>query len=422
MGQAPPLQPSLTVAAVARRLGVAPPTLRTWDRRYGLGPSAHTAGAHRRYSPGDVARLLVMRRLTLEGVSPADAARIALSTPVDTGEDPGSSITSITPVTSIPDHRSMEGVQDPDGLDVPFDDAAEDVADTGPLDTGAGSTGAHVPDARDAAEDMPEPLGYPDVFDLGEPRGDGRSWSGGGAVGRAAVPPAPWAEGSPLLGGLEGFDQSSTGGGRVVAMPEGSRQARGLARAAMSLDTTETARLLQEAVSRDGVVPTWRSMIEPVLRALGERTAAVDEGIDVEHGFSEVVLGVLHGVTFGGRRAPRNVAPVLLACTEGDYHTMPLHALAAALAERGVGCRMLGPSLPARALAAAVRRSGPSAVVLFARMPGADAGHVADLRRQRPAPQILLGGPGWRPETVPPSARRLAGLAEAVYEVLLVAH
>ena len=39
----------LTVAAVARRLGVAPATLRTWDRRYGLGPSSHEAGEHRRY-------------------------------------------------------------------------------------------------------------------------------------------------------------------------------------------------------------------------------------------------------------------------------------------------------------------------------------------------------------------------------------
>ena len=74
-----PQGPALTVAAVARRLGVAPATLRTWDRRYGLGPSEHAAGAHRRYSAQDVARLLVMRRLTLEGVAPSEAARTALS-------------------------------------------------------------------------------------------------------------------------------------------------------------------------------------------------------------------------------------------------------------------------------------------------------------------------------------------------------
>jgi transposase-like protein/methanogenic corrinoid protein MtbC1 len=77
-GEAPDA-PTLTVAAVARRLGVAPATLRTWARRYGLGPSAHTAGAHRRYSAEDLARLVVMRRLTHEGVSPGDAARMALS-------------------------------------------------------------------------------------------------------------------------------------------------------------------------------------------------------------------------------------------------------------------------------------------------------------------------------------------------------
>ncbi|WP_426592987.1 MerR family transcriptional regulator [Cellulomonas sp. McL0617] len=79
--------PALAVAAVARRLGVAPATLRTWDRRYGLGPSEHSAGAHRRYSAADVDRLLVMRRLTLDGVAPAESARIALATDLAT---PGS--------------------------------------------------------------------------------------------------------------------------------------------------------------------------------------------------------------------------------------------------------------------------------------------------------------------------------------------
>jgi DNA-binding transcriptional MerR regulator len=51
--------------------------LRTWDRRYGLGPSQHSAGAHRRYSPADVERLERMRRLVLSGVPPAEAARVS---------------------------------------------------------------------------------------------------------------------------------------------------------------------------------------------------------------------------------------------------------------------------------------------------------------------------------------------------------
>lgn len=78
----------LTVAAVARTLGVAASTLRTWDRRYGLGPSAHQAGSHRRYTPEDVARLQTMRRLTLRGVAPVDAARIAAES--GAGEPSGS--------------------------------------------------------------------------------------------------------------------------------------------------------------------------------------------------------------------------------------------------------------------------------------------------------------------------------------------
>ena len=67
----------LTVAAVARRIGVAPATLRTWDRRYGLGPSEHSEGEHRRYCPNDLAKLTMMRRLIVAGVTPADAAEQA---------------------------------------------------------------------------------------------------------------------------------------------------------------------------------------------------------------------------------------------------------------------------------------------------------------------------------------------------------
>ncbi|TQJ03104.1 MerR family transcriptional regulator [Amycolatopsis cihanbeyliensis] len=71
-------EPTLPVASVARRLGVAPSTLRTWDRRYGVGPSKHTGGRHRRYGAADVNRLELMQRALLSGASTAEAARYAL--------------------------------------------------------------------------------------------------------------------------------------------------------------------------------------------------------------------------------------------------------------------------------------------------------------------------------------------------------
>ena len=72
-------EPHLSVAAVARMLGIAPATLRTWDRRYGIGPSAHAPGRHRRYSPQDIVRLETMRHALVRGVGPAEAARYALA-------------------------------------------------------------------------------------------------------------------------------------------------------------------------------------------------------------------------------------------------------------------------------------------------------------------------------------------------------
>ncbi|GAA3290404.1 hypothetical protein GCM10020295_04780 [Streptomyces cinereospinus] len=76
----------LTTGEVARRLGVAPTTVRTWDRRYGLGPDLRSDGRHRRWTVVDVARLERMCALTATGLPPAEAARIALGEgPLDTG-------------------------------------------------------------------------------------------------------------------------------------------------------------------------------------------------------------------------------------------------------------------------------------------------------------------------------------------------
>jgi DNA-binding transcriptional MerR regulator len=73
---------------VARRLGVAPSTLRTWDRRYGLGPSRHTDGRHRRYGTSDIGRLELMQRALLRGASTAEAARYALEQMPKTSVEP----------------------------------------------------------------------------------------------------------------------------------------------------------------------------------------------------------------------------------------------------------------------------------------------------------------------------------------------
>lgn len=81
---------ALSAGAVARRLGVAVTTLRSWHQRYGLGPSKHAPGQHRRYTAEDLSRLEIMRRLIDGGVAPADAARWARRAPGLEGFQPSS--------------------------------------------------------------------------------------------------------------------------------------------------------------------------------------------------------------------------------------------------------------------------------------------------------------------------------------------
>jgi DNA-binding transcriptional MerR regulator len=68
-----------SVGGVADRLDLAPSTLRTWDRRYGIGPSQRTGGGHRRYDEVDIQRVRLMAQLTGRGVPAGTAARIATS-------------------------------------------------------------------------------------------------------------------------------------------------------------------------------------------------------------------------------------------------------------------------------------------------------------------------------------------------------
>ncbi|MFI5530166.1 MerR family transcriptional regulator [Kitasatospora sp. NPDC051853] len=69
----------LPTGAVARQLGVSPTTVRSWERRYGLGPAERAPGHHRRWSPADIETLAAMCALTARGVPPAEAARAVLA-------------------------------------------------------------------------------------------------------------------------------------------------------------------------------------------------------------------------------------------------------------------------------------------------------------------------------------------------------
>ncbi len=310
---------SLGVAAVARRLGVATGTLRTWDRRYGLGPSLHEAGTRRRYTAADLARLTLMRRLMLEGVATADAARTA---------------------TEI---------------------GADD-----------------LPGSHDA---LPEPP----VAAARERRG------------------------------------ARSGGGRVVPTRDAGPAARGLARAAMGLDSDACTELLRASLARSGVVPTWNDLLLPVLGGVGDRWRSTGAGVEVEHLLSECAEVALRSVPAPAGRA-LNTRPVLLAALEPEDHRLPLVALAAALTERRVATRPLGARLPSRALVDAVSRTGALAVFLWAqgatgpaRLPDGDALAVI-----RPRPAVLLGGPGWDHHGDRAGVTRVTDLASAVAAVLAV--
>ena len=314
-------RPVLTVAAVARRLGVAPATLRTWDRRYGLGPSEHEAGSHRRYTSADVTRLMVMRHLTLEGVAPVEAARVALATAVD--EE------ATVPVTLLSPRQATR---------------RSDV----------------LRPAQRANEDD-EPPAVRDALTL-------------------------------------------------------ERAARGLSRAATALDPDECRRIVRRHLERHGTADTWQRLVAPVMSAIGQRWEATGEAIEVEHLLTECVVDVMRDVV-RGVRTPRNARPVVLAAAEDDLHGLPLHVLAAALAELSISVRLFGVRVPREALAAAVWRIGPSVVLVYAHLPVADVSQVSGLPRLRPSPLVLLGGPGWDGTPTPAGVERVADLTAAIERI-----
>jgi DNA-binding transcriptional MerR regulator len=264
----------LTVAAVARRIGVAPATLRTWDRRYGLGPSSHEAGEHRRYCPSDLAQLTLMRRLIISGVAPADAALRA---------------------------KAHSGSVSVENVIQDFE-VREDVVDS-------------------------------------------------------------------------------------------------LHRAAKSLDKNFVETLLRKDISENGVIASWTEVIVPLLFLVGDEWAATGTGIEVEHMLSEIIKRLLREGAVE-IKDPVNAQPVLLASVGEEPHCLALHALAAALAEKRIESFFLGARTPLEAISGMVKRSAPPAVFLWAQLEqNSDPKFFKDLPVVRPAPRVIVGGPGWDRES-----------------------
>ncbi|HEY6686264.1 MAG TPA: MerR family transcriptional regulator [Propionibacteriaceae bacterium] len=309
----------LSAGAVARRLGVAVTTLRTWHQRYGLGPSQHISGRHRRYTTEDLARLEVMQRLAAEGVAPAEAARWARLAPADALlHDPSK---MPTPKVPTPKVREVE---------------------------------------------------------------------------------------------RQRTSRSRAGGGFTIPLGRAGPAARGLARAAVRLDSPKMREILEDAIEADDVVATWDNVLRPVLVGIGKRHLVTRSLIDVEHLLSRTSSEVLGAVPRPASAITR--ARILLACTDEEQHSLPLEALEAALAQAGVACRMLGARVPPAALIDSVRRTGPAVVVLWAHT--AETADLNQLRRLLAGPRrpllVLAGGPGWDPESLPSDVVMPASLSDAM--------
>ena len=367
-----------SVGAVARRLGVAPSTLRTWNRRYGIGARELSPGRHRRYTAEDITRLEHMQKLILRGAAPADAARAALTAPVAPG-----------PAQAGADGGPVAGAADGAAGGEPGGQATAvlepEAAGGGPAASGPGHAG-------------------------GQEAGDGPDGSGPDRNGPAGVPGGEFPAARPGPG--------HGSGGRRLALPGASAAARGLARAVLALDEKRASETIRATLDQDGSVRTWEDLLVPVLSGLGTRFEHTGTCVEAEHLLSVATIGAFSRRTADLPGQAQHRA-VLLASAEGEQHDLPLYALAAALAEQGIDSRVLGSDLPYFALAAAVRRTGPGVVFLWSQAPATgDPLALPDLSPRRPGTRLILGGPGWDRDRIPAAARLVISLPEALSEIV----
>jgi DNA-binding transcriptional MerR regulator len=106
-----PHEGGLRIHQVSTLLGVPAPTLRSWERRYGLPTTVRSRGGHRRYMDNELRQLRLMRDEVAHGRRAADAAlrvRMLLD-----DEDPAAAwITELLDASAGMQPRDIEAVLD----------------------------------------------------------------------------------------------------------------------------------------------------------------------------------------------------------------------------------------------------------------------------------------------------------------------
>jgi hypothetical protein len=200
---------------------------------------------------------------------------------------------------------------------------------------------------------------------------------------------------------------------RPLPLHDTDAAVRGLVRSAQGLDAGAIDRIVTGALQAHGVLWTWDCLLVPALVAVGHKWDTTGVGIAAEHLLTDCVARALGGAA-PVVPEPRNARPVLLACAPDELHCLPLHALSAALGERGIDARVLGARVPSDALAAAIKRAVASAVFIWASDPALTGPHLlAAVPPTRPPVTVVVGGPGWVGD-VPGPATRVQQLSAAV--------
>ena len=203
-------------------------------------------------------------------------------------------------------------------------------------------------------------------------------------------------------------------GGAVLAVPGAGREARGIARAASRLDEMTVEDAVLDGLRQKGTLAAWEEIVRPVLVSAGEHLQRSGAGIEIEHLLTQAVTTafVRHVAALPTESIQDN--PALLAGGPSEEHVIALHAVRAALAERGVPARLLGPRTPMAALATAARRTRAAGVLVWLSLPDREAAKgLSTVRAAHRRLILLIGGPGWDGLPTQP-ATRCESLLESV--------